>query len=86
LIPQKATFEILDKKYVYVVDDKGIVHSRQITVGTELPHIYVVTSGLKEGENVLIEGLRKVKNQQHIKLKSEHPRKVLAEMNQLFAE
>lgn len=86
LIPQKATFEILDKKYVYVVDDKGIVHSRQITVGTELPHIYVVTTGLKEGENVLIEGLRKVRNKQHIKHESEHPRKVFAEMNQLFAE
>lgn len=86
LIPQKATFEILDKKYVYVVDDKGIVHSRQITVGTELPHIYAVTTGLKEGENVLIEGLRKVRNEQHIKHKSQSPRQVFAEMNQLFAE
>ena len=28
VIPQKATFEILDKKYVYVVDEHGVVHSR----------------------------------------------------------
>lgn len=86
LIPQKATFEILDKKFVYVVDEKGIVHSRQITVGTELPHLYVVTSGLKDGEKVLIEGLRKVRNKQKIKHKIENPRKVLADLNQLFAE
>lgn len=86
LIPQKATFEILDKKFVYVVDEKGIVHSRQITVGTELPHLYVVTSGLKDGEKVLIEGLRKVRNKQKIKHKVENPRKVLADLNQLFAE
>ncbi|WP_421794426.1 efflux RND transporter periplasmic adaptor subunit [Haliscomenobacter sp.] len=86
LIPQKATFEILDKKFLYVVDDKGIVHSRQITVGTELPHLYAVTSGLRDGEKVLIEGLRKVKNKQKIKCQTENPRKVFAEMNQLFAE
>jgi len=86
LIPQKATFEILDKKYVYVVDEKSQVQSRQITVGTELPHLYVVTSGLKEGEKVLIEGLRKVRNKQKIKHKVEPPYKVLAELDHLFAE
>lgn len=86
LIPQKATFEILDKKYIYVVDEKSQVQSRQITVGTELPHLYVVTSGLKEGEKVLIEGLRKVRNKQKIKHKIEPPYKVLAELDQLFAE
>src|SRR5688572_18146781 len=43
IIPQKATFEILDKKYVYVIDDKGVVNSRQIKVGTEMQHLYAVT-------------------------------------------
>ena len=86
LIPQKATFEILDKKFIYVVDDKGIVHSRQIAVGTELPHLYAVTSGLKDGEKVLIEGLRKVKNKQKIKYRTENPRKVFSDLDQLFAE
>ena len=86
LIPQKATFEILDKKFVYVVDENSRVESRQITVGTELTHLYAVTSGLKEGEKILIEGLRKVRNKQKIKHKVEPPRKVLAELNQLFAE
>ena len=32
LVPQKASFEVLDKKYVYVVDDRHIVKQREITV------------------------------------------------------
>ena len=31
LIPQKATFDILDKKFVFVVDDKNVVRSRPIS-------------------------------------------------------
>src|SRR5690606_38995857 len=32
IIPQRATFEILDKRYVYVVDEKGIAHQRLIEI------------------------------------------------------
>ena len=66
LIPQKTTFEILDKKYVFVVDDDHIVRSRQIVVGAELPHLYEVKSGLKETDIILLEGLRKVKDSDKI--------------------
>lgn len=62
IIPQKATFEILDQKYVFVVDKDGEVHSRHITVGAELPHLYEVKSGLKESDLILLEGLRKVRD------------------------
>lgn len=86
LIPQKATFEILDKKYVYVVDDKNIVRSRHITVGTELPHLYAVTEGLKEGDKILVEGLRKVKNNEEIKFAFRTQPEIIAEMRHLHAE
>lgn len=33
IIPQKATFEVLDKKYVYVVDKDNKVKSREISIG-----------------------------------------------------
>ncbi len=65
LIPQKATFEILDKKYVFVIED-DVVKSRQIIVGAELPHIYEVRAGLSEQDVILLEGLRKVKDGDHI--------------------
>ena len=30
VIPQRATFEVLDKRYVYVVDKDDVVHQREI--------------------------------------------------------
>lgn len=62
LIPQKCTFEILDKKYVFVLDENDVIRSRQIVVGAELPHLYEVQAGLKESDKILLEGLRKVKD------------------------
>lgn len=62
LIPQKATFEILDKKFVFVVDEKNVVHQRPIAVAAELPQVYVVESGLTEKDRVLVDGLRKVRD------------------------
>ncbi|HEX5170994.1 MAG TPA: efflux RND transporter periplasmic adaptor subunit, partial [Cyclobacteriaceae bacterium] len=59
LVPQKATFEVLDKKYVFVIDENNIVKSRLITVGAEMPHVFVVTSGLTENDKILLEGLRR---------------------------
>lgn len=62
LIPQEATFRVLDKMYVFVVDVEDVVHAREIAVGPELPHLYVVESGLEEGEHILLEGLRRVRD------------------------
>lgn len=86
LIPQKATFEILDKKFVFVIDEHNIVHSREITVGTELPHLYAVTGGLKENEKILVEGLRKVKNGDEVAFDFHSQRQILHELAQLHAE
>lgn len=66
-IPQEATFDILDKKFVFVVDNRDVVQMREITVGSEMEHLYVVTSGLSSNDKVLIDGLRKVKNGDKIK-------------------
>lgn len=86
IIPQKATFEILDKKYVFVVDEKNIVRSRQITIGEEIPHLYVVTNGVTAKDKILLEGLRKVTNNQEIQYEFVNTEKVLSELNQLHAE
>ncbi|MDB5274359.1 MAG: efflux transporter periplasmic adaptor subunit [Chitinophagaceae bacterium] len=61
LIPQKATFEILDKKYVYIIDKNNVVKSRKITVAAEMQDIYAVGSGLAENEKILLEGIRNVR-------------------------
>jgi membrane fusion protein (multidrug efflux system) len=80
VIPQKATFEILDKKFVFVVDQDDVVRSRQIAVAAELPQIYVVESGLGEGDRVLLDGLRKVKDGDKIATTPLDPKEVLSHL------
>jgi membrane fusion protein (multidrug efflux system) len=86
LIPQKCTFEILDKKYVYVVDKDNVVRSRQITVGAELPHIYEVKDGIQESDIIILEGLRKVKDGDKIDTQFMEPKKVMTQLGNLYSE
>jgi membrane fusion protein, multidrug efflux system len=85
LIPQKSTFEVLDKIYVYVLDKNNVLHSRNITIAAEMPHLYAVSSGLQIGDKILLEGLRKVKENQKIKFDFEEPAKVISNLS-LYAE
>ncbi len=81
IIPQKATFEVLEKKYVYVIDGKGVVHAREIQIGYELPDIYIIKGGLQPNEKILLEGIRKVTDNQKVEFKFEEPKKVLQNLN-----
>ncbi len=85
LIPQKATFEVLDKKYVYVVDKNNVLRSREITIGAEIPHIYVVQDGLAEDDKILLEGLRLVRENEKVQYKFLKPNTVLSQLD-LYAE
>jgi membrane fusion protein (multidrug efflux system) len=81
LIPQKATFDILDKKFVFVVDEKGLVRSRRISVAAELPHVYAVAKGLDEHDKILLEGLRKVRDGATITADYKQPTEVLGHLD-----
>ncbi|KIC93016.1 efflux RND transporter periplasmic adaptor subunit [Flavihumibacter solisilvae] len=80
IVPQKATLEIMDKKYVYVVDNNHIVKLRPVTIATEMPDLYVIRDGLAEGEKILLEGLGKVKNNDKIAFDYEEPGSVIAHL------
>lgn len=80
IIPQKATYEILEKKYVFVVDKNNIVHSREITIASEMPDLYLIKSGLNENERILLEGIRKVKDNDKIVYTYEDPKSVLPKL------
>ncbi|MDG2432071.1 efflux RND transporter periplasmic adaptor subunit [Flavobacterium sp.] len=69
VIPQKATYEIQDKKYVFVIDNKNKVHSQEIKIKGEIPDLYVIESGLTMGDKILLEGVQKVKENDIIKFK-----------------
>ena len=85
IIHQKATFEVLEKKYVYVLDKDNVIRSREITIEAELPHIFVVKSGLKTTDKILLEGLRQVKENEKIHSKFVKPDSVISHLN-LYAE
>lgn len=80
LIPQKATFEILDRRFVFVVDAEGKVSQRRITVAAELPHVFVVSQGLEATDRILLDGLRKVRDGKTIKVEERDPKEVMAHL------
>lgn len=85
IIPQKATYEVLEKKYVFVVDKDNVVKSREITIGAELPDLYVVKGGLKGDEKILLEGIKKVRDNDKIRYDYKEPKSVVANLK-VYAE
>jgi membrane fusion protein (multidrug efflux system) len=77
VIPQKATYEIQDKKYVFIVDKNNKVTSREITITGEIPDLYVIKTGLTENDKILLEGVQKVKENDKIKYEFQAPQTVI---------
>lgn len=80
VIPQRATYEILAKRYVYVVDEDNIVHQRDITIQSEQPDIFIIADGLKEGEKIILEGIRQVRDGDKIEYEYKSPEDVLSNL------
>lgn len=85
LIPQKSTFEILDKHYVFLIDKNSRIRTREISIGAELPHVFVVTQGLKSTDKILLEGLRKVKEKDKVEFEMVSAEVALGQLG-LYAE
>ena len=62
LVPQKATFDIQNKKMVYTVDKQNIVHATNITVEAVADYNYVVKDGLQDGSIVVLDGINQLKD------------------------
>jgi membrane fusion protein (multidrug efflux system) len=58
VIPQSATYELQDKRLVYVMDKNNRISSTAITImPSDNGRYFIVTSGLKAGDIVVLEGL-----------------------------
>ncbi len=80
VIPQKATYEIQDKKYVFIVDENNIVKAREIIITGTMPDLYVIASGLSSTDKIILEGVQKVKDNDKIKFEYQKPEVVLAHL------
>jgi membrane fusion protein (multidrug efflux system) len=58
VVPQDVTYALQDKRFIYVVDKQNKIKNQVITVMDNAPgQFYVVTSGLKAGDKVVIESV-----------------------------
>jgi RND family efflux transporter MFP subunit len=62
LIPQKSTFEIQDKLYVFVVNQEGVLEQRNIIPKMRFPDFYAVESGLSKDDKIVFEGVENAKD------------------------
>jgi membrane fusion protein, multidrug efflux system len=60
-IPRAAVLSDQQGDYIYVVDAENKAQQRRIQLGQSTPSTAVVTTGLKEGELVISEGLQRVR-------------------------
>jgi membrane fusion protein (multidrug efflux system) len=61
LLPQRAVAELQGTYQVTVVSETNSVHLQSVTVGEQIGSNWIIDSGLKPGDRVVIEGTQKVK-------------------------
>ena len=70
IIPQKTSYELQGKHFVFIVGSDNKVHNTEIEVLTgNLKDSYVVTSGLNAGDKIVYEGIASLRNDTEIKPK-----------------
>ncbi len=67
VIPQRATFEVLQKRYVYVIDKDNVAHQREISIQNELEDLFILkpadeTKGIGVEDRIVLEGIRQVRD------------------------
>lgn len=81
LVPQKSTFEIQDKIYVYVLEKDNKVSIRNIEYSANIPHFYIIKKGLNPGEKIIYEGIQKLKSEMIIQPQELSMKKIIAELS-----
>ncbi|CAN5428607.1 efflux RND transporter periplasmic adaptor subunit [soil metagenome] len=61
VISERAVGTDQNKKYVMVVGDKDKAEYREVTLGASVDGMRIVTSGLKAGERIVVNGLQRVR-------------------------
>jgi membrane fusion protein (multidrug efflux system) len=75
LVPQKAVTELQGTYQLAVVNADHKVSIRAVRVGERVGPLWIIESGVKAGEVVVVEGLQKVQNGSTVKIKQAAPAK-----------
>ena len=77
LIPQSATYELQDKRLIYVVGKDNKVLSRAIsTAPTNDGQYFIVSEGLSAGEQIVLDGLTSLKDSMVIQPRTVNPKSI----------
>lgn len=83
IIPQSATFELQDKIFAVVVGKDGKTKNTNITIlENTAKNYYVVTSGLKAGDEIVLEGVASLKEGSEIKANNQKSEMIYADLKQ----
>jgi membrane fusion protein (multidrug efflux system) len=77
IIPQRATFEVLDQRYVFVVGKDNVIHRREIVVRNEQENLFVVKKGLEVSDRIILEGVRQVHDGDKVEYEFRKPEEVI---------
>jgi len=61
-VPQNATFDIQNKKMIFTVDSTNTVRATNITVANNTSDLFVISSGLKDGDRIVLNGIGRIKD------------------------
>jgi membrane fusion protein (multidrug efflux system) len=61
IIPQRAVIEMQGQYSVFVVNNESIIENRTIEIDGFYDDYYIVSKGLEQGEEIVVDGLQKVR-------------------------
>ena len=68
LVPQQATFDLQEKKFVYKVINNDSLTSTIIEVSENtIGNLFIVTKGLNKNDTIVVDGVGSLKPGMHIK-------------------
>jgi membrane fusion protein, multidrug efflux system len=79
VIPQRATFEVLQKRYVYVVDKAGVAHQREIAYeeAEGLDDLFIIKNGVGVEDKIVLEGIRQIHDGDKVECEYRQPGEVV---------
>lgn len=83
VVPQKSTFEIQDKTFVYVIDKNGNLKTRQLTIVNRIPHLFIISKGVAVDEKFVYEGLQSASEGESVKVDFIPMKKILNDLSKL---
>ena len=82
IIPQKATYEVQGKRFIYIVESTGTVKSVEVqTIDVDNGQFFVVQKGLQPGDKIILEGVASLKDGAAVKSRMVNSDSIYAKIN-----